>query len=89
MLLAILRPSVARLLATAEAGDDTALLQDAIDQTVVVVVDDAKLQRASARLVVVREAVAPARRERRTSLGLDELKTPDEFVCPITYEVMP
>ena len=21
-------------------------------------------------------------------LGLDELKTPDEFVCPITYEVM-
>ena len=36
----------------------------------------------------MREAAEAARRERRASLGLDELKTPDDFVCPITYEVM-
>jgi len=72
----------------AEAGDDAAALQEAIDQAAAVGVADAKLQRAHARLATMREAAEAARRERRSSLGLDELKTPDEFVCPITFEVM-
>jgi len=87
-LLTILRPTATERLTAAEAGDDAAALQQAIDQAAAVGVADAELQRARTKLTAMREAVEAARRERRTSLGLDELKTPDEFVCPITYEVM-
>ena len=52
-------------------------------------VADDELQRARTRLAAMREEAEAARRERRTSLGLDELKTPDEFVCPITFEDHP
>jgi len=87
-LLTFLRRIATERLATAEAGDDDAALQQAIDQAAAVRVADTELQRARTKLAAVREAAEAARRERRTSLGLDELKTPDEFVCPITYEVM-
>ena len=97
-LLACLRPIAMQRLTAAVAGDDEAELQEAIDQAVAVTVAgvirtgwtvaDAELQRARTKLAAMREAAEAARRERRTSLGLDELKTPDEFVCPITYEVM-
>ena len=87
-LLEELRPTATERLATAEAGEGDAALQQAIDQAAAVGVADAELQRARTKLAAMREAAEAARRERRTSLGLDELKTPDEFVCPITYEVM-
>mgnify|MGYP006135190327 CR=1 FL=1 len=88
MMLDELRPTATERLTAAEAGDDVAALQQAIDQAAAVRVADAELQPARARLAAIREAAEAARRERRTSLGLDELKTPDEFVCPITFEVM-
>lgn len=87
-LLAALRPTAVERLAAAEADDDAAALQGAIDQAAAVGVADAELQRADRVLRAMREAVEAARRQRRTSLGLDELKTPDDFVCPITYETM-
>jgi len=87
-LLKKLQPTATERLTAAEAGDAAAALQEAIDQAAAVFVDDAELQRARTKLAATREAAEAARRERRTSLGLDELKTPDEFVCPITYEVM-
>ena len=87
-LLSFLQPTATERLIATEAGDDAAALQQAIDQAAAVRVADAELQRARTKLATMREAAEAARRERRTSLGLDELKTPDEFVCPITYEVM-
>jgi len=87
-LLKKLQPTATERLTAAEAGDDDAALQQAIDQAAAVRVADAELQRARTKLAAMREATEAARRERRTSLGLDELKTPDEFVCPITFEVM-
>jgi len=87
-LLTNLRPTAIERLTAAEAGDDAAALQQAVDQAAAVGVAYAELQRARTRLAAMHEAAEAARRERRTSLGLDELKTPDEFVCPITYEVM-
>jgi len=87
-LLKRLQPTATERLATAEEGDDAVALQQAIDQAAAVRVADVELQRAHTKLAAMREAAEAARRERRTSLGLDELKTPDEFVCPITYEVM-
>ena len=83
-----LRPFAVKRLAAAEANDDAAALQEAIDQAAVVGVADSELQRAERVLRAMREAAEAALRERRASLGLDELKTPDDFVCPITYEVM-
>jgi len=87
-LLQYLRPTATERLTAAEAGDDAAALQQAIDQAAAVLVADDELQPARTKLAAMREAAEAVRRERRTSLGLDELKTPDEFVCPITYEVM-
>jgi len=87
-LLEMLQPTAVERLTAAKAGDDDAALQQAVDQAAAVRVADAELQRARTRLAAVRDAAEAARRERRTSLGLDELKTPAEFVCPITYEVM-
>ena len=87
-LLTYLQPTATERLIATEAGDDAAALQQAIDQAAAVRVADAVLQPARTKLAAGREAAEAVRRERRTSLGLDELKTPDEFVCPITYEVM-
>ena len=87
-LLDFLQPIATERLRAVEAGDDAAALQEAIDQAAAVRVADAVLQPAHTKLAAMREAAEAARRERRTSLGLDELKTPDEFVCPITFEVM-
>jgi len=87
-LLKTLQPIATKRLRTAEAGDDGDALQAAIDQAAAAGVTDAKLRPTRKRLAAMRDAVETARRERRTWLGLDELKTPDEFVCPITHEVM-
>ena len=76
-----LRPFAVKRLAAAEANDDAAALQEAIDQAAVVGVADSELQRAERVLRAMREAAEAARRERRASLGLGKLKTPDDFVC--------
>ncbi len=79
-MLAYLAPAATEALTAAEAGNDVAALQAAVNLAAVVRVADDRLQRARATLA--------ARRARRASLGLDELKTPDEFDCPITHDVM-
>ena len=71
----------ARLRAAAAPSEvaDGATLRTLLEQADVVRVPAAELVRARARLKSL---------ERRERLGLDSRDTPDEFLCPITYEVM-
>ena len=65
---------------------DTDALRSAISIAIHLAVDDASLARARARLdALKREAERQARRE---SLGLGQLPTPNEFICPITCDIM-
>ena len=72
---------LARLRAAAapSAAVDGATLRTLLEQADVVRVPARELMRERARLKSI---------ERRERLGLESMETPDEFLCPITYEVM-
>ena len=87
-LLELLQPIAIQRLAAAEAGTNVEEVQEALNQAEAVRVGDEPLRSAKAWLDKAHEAAMSARRIRCTSLGLDELKTPHEFLCPITCDVM-
>ena len=68
-----------RAAAASSAVADGATLRTLLEQADVVRVPAAELVRARARLKTI---------ERRERLGLESMETPDEFLCPITYEIM-
>ena len=72
---------LARLRAAAapSAVVDGATLRALLEQADVVRVPARELKKERARLDSI---------ERRERLGLESMETPDEFLCPITYEVM-
>ena len=81
-----LRVLASRRLEAAEVNTDVAALEHAIERAQAVSVEEATLQRAAARLTELqREAATQARRE---ALGLQSMATPDEFICPITFDKM-
>ena len=70
----------------AEASEDIDAICSAFADATYLTVDAASLTRARARLDALEaEAESQARRE---SLGLGHVKTPDDFMCPITYNTM-
>ena len=71
-------------LVDSEQGEGYDALQQAVDRAAAVFVPDGLLHSARSKLSAMREA----RLQRLRELGLDRLKTPDEFLCPITFEVM-
>ena len=87
-LLELLQPIAIQRLAAAEAGTNVEEVQEALNQAKAVRVGDEALRSAKAWLDKAHEAAMSARRIRCTSLGLDELDTPREFMCPITCDVM-
>ena len=81
-----LRPIAATRLQRAEASEDIDAICSAFADATYLTVDAASLTRARARLDALEaEAESQARRE---SLGLGHVKTPDDFMCPITYNTM-
>ena len=71
---------------TVEAATDVAALERALERARLVGVAQERLQRAEARLSEINGDAE--RRARRESLGLGGMAPPDEFLCPITYDVM-
>ena len=63
-------------------------LQEAIQQAMVVNVAEPELEKARQALPAMEAAAAAAERERCAALSSEELKTPDEFLCPITKQLM-
>ena len=70
----------------AEASEDIDAICSAFADATYLTVDAASLTRARARLDAL-EAEAE-RQARRGLLGLGHVKTPDDFMCPITYNTM-
>ena len=68
-----------RAAAAPSAVADGATLRALLKQADVVRVPAAELVRDRARLKSI---------ERREHLGLESMETPDEFLCPITYDIM-
>ena len=95
----VLVPLAVRALQTAQAGTDRAALTQAIERAALLgaeeLDDDDKIAQrvvtalasARTRLEELDAAEAAARRARRESVGL-RTAPPDEFVCPLTLELM-
>lgn len=82
----MLDPIATARLQRAEAGEDAAALRAAIHAATYLKFDKAAVKRATALL---HELEAEAKRQaRRESLGLGHVKTPNEFICPITCAKM-
>ena len=73
-------------LEAAEAGSSVSALERAIERGQVVRLEADTLQRAGVRLADLNGEVA--RKAKRDSLGLEHIPPPNEFICPITYDVM-
>ena len=73
-------------LEAAETGSDVDALERAIERGQAVRLAADVLQRASARVADINSETA--RKAKRESLGLGHMAPPNEFFCPITFEVM-
>ena len=81
-----LDPIATARLQRAEASEDASALRAAIIVATYLKLDNAAVKRATALL---HELEAEAKRQvRRESLGLGHVKTPQEFICPITFAKM-
>ena len=83
-----LTPAATAQLTAAQAGTDREQLQTAIDEATLVPLDDAVLAAARTRLDELATAEEAARLARRESAGLGNVPPPEEFMCPITHDMM-
>ena len=89
-LLTRLQKAAERVLMTAAERNDQSIFDVAMNESVGLGVATTITDLANARAIAVREQATKeaARRARRESLGLGALTTPNEFLCPITQDVM-
>ena len=83
-----LTPAATAQLTAAQAGTDREQLQTAIDEATLVPLDDAVLAAARTRLDELATAEEAGRLARRESAGLGNVPPPEEFMCPITHDMM-
>ena len=89
-LLERLQKAAERVLMTAVERNDTSAYERALSEARKLDVQQKIIDDAEQRSNAVREQarLEAARRARRESLGLGALSTPNEFLCPITQDVM-
>ena len=80
-----LKPAASARLAAAQQGTDRGALREAIEEAVLA--NDGELTDTIAAARARLDELA-ARRARRESVGLGSVQPPDEFTCPINYELM-
>ena len=85
-----LQKAAERVLMTAAERNDAKIFERAMKEAVALSLSVELQATAERRAVAVREQGEreEARRARRESLGLGQLSTPNEFLCPITQDVM-
>ena len=85
-----LQKAAERVLMTAAERNDSTIFERAMREASSLALSQSLLDSAQRRAQAVREQSEreAARRARRESLGLGQLSTPNEFLCPITQDVM-